>query len=158
MEGTVGSKVETQHGAWGAMCLSCYCCSSMQARPMILVVWFWKKTREPVWGSQHAQGLPSWGRVVRTAPENGEGEVMVKITAPDQDSNRASLARGERTGDSCFSFQQAAVCSQSQYYCLVLHHGGFLKRQMNMGNRNLCLELEKSPFLTSKYAIHLNSI
>lgn len=43
---------------------------------------------------------------------------MVKIAAPDQDSNRAGLARGERTGDSCFSFQQAAVYSQSQYYLL----------------------------------------
>lgn len=84
---------------------------------------------------------------------------MVKITAPDQDSNRASLARGERTGDSCFFYQQATVCSQSQPYLLPDASSlGILKRQMNMGNRNLCLELEKSPCLTSKYAIHLNSI
>lgn len=61
-----------------------------------------KRTRV---GKSACIGSAVSGEGCQNSTRKWEGEVLVKVTAPDQDSNRASLACGERTGDSCFSFQ-----------------------------------------------------
>ena len=61
-----------------------------------------KRTRV---GKSACIGSAVSGDGCQNSPRKWEGEVMVKTTAPDQDSSSASLACGERTRDSCFSFQ-----------------------------------------------------
>lgn len=124
-------RIEARHystGAWGAACLSCYCRSSMQARPIILVVWLWKKTRRTVSGSQ-LHRVCRLGEGCQNSTRKWEGEVLVKVTAPDQDSNRASLACGERTGTPAFPFSRPQciprMFPKPMLLFLVLHHRGF---------------------------------
>lgn len=61
-----------------------------------------KRTRM---GKSACIGSAVLGEGCQNSTRKWEGEVLVEITAPDQDSNTASLAYDERTGDSCFSFQ-----------------------------------------------------
>lgn len=56
-------------------------------------------------GKSACIGSAVLGEGCQNSTRKWEGEVLVEITAPDQDSNTASLAYDERTGDSCFSFQ-----------------------------------------------------